>query len=101
MSKSIDIIREWNNTQIEWVIVDDCSTDGSYEQLLMFRENSPQLNISIYRSEKNSGPGVARNIGVQKARGKYIAFLDSDDFFDKSFWNVVLPEMKRIETVSF
>lgn len=95
MSKAIDIIRKWSNSQIEWVIVDDFSTDGSYDQLLMFRDNNPQLNISIYRGDKNSGPGVSRNIGVQKARGKYIAFLDSDDFFDESFLDVVLPEIEK------
>ena len=95
MSKWIERYRKVNNPQIEWVVVDDCSTDDSYQQLLRFRDENPELNVSIYQSEKNSGPGVTRNLGVQKAKGEYLTFLDSDDFFDDSFWLVVKPEMQK------
>lgn len=94
MNKSIEMFIRWNNPLLEWVIVDDRSTDDSYQNILKFRDENPGLNISIYQNENNAGPGVARNLGVQKAKGQYIAFLDSDDFFDDSFWTVVEPEIQ-------
>ena len=95
LSRSIEVFSRWNNNQIEWVIVDDCSTDNTFQLLLDYRDRNPNLNISIYSCDVNSGPGVARNIGIRKALGKYVAFLDSDDFYDDSFWEVVLPEMNH------
>ena len=95
LGKSIDVFNRWNNHQIEWVIVDDDSNDNTFQLLLDYRDRNPNLNISIYSSEINSGPGVARNIGIQKSKGKYVTFLDSDDFFDDSFWHVISPELNN------
>lgn len=95
LSKSIEVFNRWNNNQIEWVIVDDCSTDNTFQLLLDYRDRNPNLNISIYSCDVNSGPGVARNIGIQKSKGNYVTFLDSDDFFDDSFWPVISPELNN------
>lgn len=67
----------------EVLIVDDCSTDNSVEVVEKFARLF-QAGIKIYLLElpENTGlPGVVRNVGLQFARGKYIAFLDSDDLF--------------------
>lgn len=62
----------------ELIIIDDCSTDGTYEFLI---ENfSGDFRIVIDRLPENSGtPALPRNYAMQCASGKYIAFLDSDD----------------------
>ena len=52
----------------EVIVIDDCSTDNSYEELLDYSQRSP-LEIKVFRTDKNSGPGNARNIGMEKARG--------------------------------
>ena len=68
----------------EVVVVDDCSTDNSVEVVESFK---PQFDgrLHVIKLPKNSGtPGLPRNVGIQFARGKYIAFLDSDDLFTKT-----------------
>lgn len=71
----------YNNFEV--IIIDDCSTDDSYEKLLSYKTNS-SLNIVIIKNDKNSGPGITRNKGLQKARGRYITFIDSDDYIEKN-----------------
>ena len=66
-------------TDFEVIAVDDCSTDNSIKIIEKFL---PQLEnkLKIVKREKNSGsPGIPRNDGMELARGKYIAFADSDD----------------------
>ena len=41
--------------------------------------------VRILRNRKNLGPGLSRNVGLDNAKGEYIAFLDSDDYWDKEF----------------
>lgn len=60
----------------EIIIVDNGSEDGSLE---FFREISKSKpNINVIRNEENRGPSAARNQGIEKAKGKYVAFLDND-----------------------
>jgi glycosyltransferase involved in cell wall biosynthesis len=61
----------------EVLLVDDCSHDGTYEQLTA--EINGQDKVKLFRTSVNSGPGEARNIGISMAHGKYISFIDSDD----------------------
>jgi len=63
---------------IEIILVNDCSTDNisKVEQLIKGFDN-----VSIISLEHNSGPASARNLGIKKSTGEYIAFLDSDDEF--------------------
>ncbi len=63
-------------------IIDDFSTDD-YEEIILFF--SDKLNVKLFKLEKNSGPGVARQFGLDNSNGKYICFLDSDDFFINCF----------------
>ncbi|NOJ76845.1 glycosyltransferase family 2 protein [Myxococcus xanthus] len=57
----------------EVLVVDDGSTDDTLETLARYGEQVRVL------SQRNAGPGAARNLGIQEARGTYVAFLDSDD----------------------
>ncbi|MGL5757206.1 MULTISPECIES: glycosyltransferase family 2 protein [Bacteria] len=72
-----------NQTYKNWelLIIDDCSTDDSSEVIKKYTQNDSR--IKYLKNKKNSGPATSRNVGIEKAEGKYIAFLDSDDFWDK------------------
>jgi glycosyltransferase involved in cell wall biosynthesis len=63
----------------EMIIVDDCSTDRSYDIASKYVEKDNR--IKIYRMEKNGGAALARNKAIELSRGEYLAFLDSDDLW--------------------
>ncbi len=62
----------------ELLIVDDCSTDGTEEAVRPFLEDE---RIRFFRNEVNSGAAVSRNRALREAKGRWIAFLDSDDLW--------------------
>lgn len=63
---------------IEIILIDDCSTDGSAEIAQKYANKDKR--IKILKHNKNKGQGEARNTGLEIAKGKYIGFLDSDDY---------------------
>ncbi len=63
----------------EWIVTDDCSTDGTYEYLLDLAKHDSRINV--YKNDVNSGAGFSRNNSIKKSRGRFIAFLDSDDLW--------------------
>lgn len=63
----------------EWIVVDDCSPDDSFSFIKKMTKNDKR--VTVLQTPKNSGAAVARNVGIEKASGRYIAFLDSDDLW--------------------
>jgi glycosyltransferase involved in cell wall biosynthesis len=63
----------------EMIIVDDCSTDGSYVIALEYAKK--EKRIVVYRMEHNSGTALCRNKAIELSKGQYLAFLDSDDLW--------------------
>jgi len=72
-----------NQTYEEWemIIVDDCSTDISPEIVKSYIDS--ESRIKYIKTDENRGVSNARNIALKNANGQYIAFLDSDDIWDK------------------
>ena len=66
--------KEW-----ELIIVDDCSTDDTYDVVKRFMRDDSRIHYECLSS--NSGAAVARTRAMEKAKGEYIAFLDSDDIW--------------------
>ena len=68
--------------EIEVIAVDDGSSDGSYG--ILTERAASDSRLRVFRQEKNSGTLTARIRGLQECRGKYVMFLDPDDFLDPS-----------------
>lgn len=66
-------------TEFELLIVDDCSRDSTAE--IAERLAAEDSRIAVLRSTENAGVSVSRNMGVARAGGEWIAFLDSDDLW--------------------
>lgn len=71
-----------NFSDYEVVVVDDCSSDGSYEYLKKIEKMCDKL--TVYRNKKNLGIGETRNILVSKSEGKYLLSIDPDDYIEVS-----------------
>ena len=67
---------------IEIICIDDGSTDNSLEIINQYKKKDNRL-IIIHQT--NQGPGIARNIGINMSKGKFIAFIDSDDIYPNNF----------------
>jgi teichuronic acid biosynthesis glycosyltransferase TuaG len=80
LEETFNCVKAQTYTNWEWCITDDCSNDGSWEKLCVFAKEDKR--IRPFRLSENSGSGVARNNSIKFARGKFIAFLDSDDIWD-------------------
>jgi glycosyltransferase involved in cell wall biosynthesis len=79
----IDSLRQQTMDDFEAILVDDHGTDNSIEIASEYvRQLNDTRRFRIIRTAQNSGPGVARNVGIQAARGEYVAFMDSDDEID-------------------
>lgn len=74
-------------TNIEIILVDDCSTDKSPQICDKFSQEYP--NIVVIHKDKNEGLGMACNTGINNASGDYIAFCDSDDYIDPEMYNTM------------
>jgi len=71
--ESLDSVLAQDFYDFEVIVVDDGSTDGTEEEV------RPYQDRICYTRQENKGAGAARNVGIRKARGQYIAFMDSDD----------------------
>ena len=67
-------------TNWEWIVVDDSSSDGTFTILEHFRLLDDR--VKLFQNETNMGAAVSRNKAIEKASGRFIAFLDSDDLWN-------------------
>ncbi len=75
---AMDSVLDQTLSEIEVICVDDGSTDSSLDILKEYQAKDSRVRIL---TENNAGPSWARNKGLSRARGKYIIFLDADDFY--------------------
>ena len=84
----------------ELVVVDDASTDGTEELMRSFIEKDWRINY--IREDQNRGSNYCRNLGVKRAKGSYIAFLDSDNYWEKEKLEIQINVIKESkEEVAF
>ena len=83
IERSIRSVLNQSFEEFELLVVDDCSFDNTREIVQEVAESDPRVRLipSIYNS---GSPATPRNIGIEHAKGRYIAFLDSDDTWFRS-----------------
>jgi glycosyltransferase involved in cell wall biosynthesis len=74
---SIQSVINQSYTNWELIIVDDCSTDNTNEIIAQIHDK----RIKSIKNDKNSGAAISRNVALREAKGRWIAFLDSDDLW--------------------
>lgn len=81
IAETIESVLAQTYANWEMIIVDDCSTDNSYEIALNYSKKDSR--IKVLKNTKNSGAAFSRNSALDIAQGEYISFLDSDDLWEK------------------
>ena len=79
LDKCLESLLNQHYSDMEIVVVDDKSTDGS---LNIAKKYEKYTNVKVVAKEKNSGLSDTRNVGIKESCGQYIMFLDSDDYVE-------------------
>lgn len=88
----IESILRQTMEELELILVDDGSTDRS--SLICDEYAKTDLRIKVIH-QKNGGLSAARNTGLRSAQGRYISFVDSDDFIRQDMYEVLLNELQK------
>lgn len=78
LRKCVESIVYGEERSVEVILVEDCSKDNSWELCVELEQEFSQ--VKCYKNDKNRGVSYSRNLGLEKASGKYILFVDSDDW---------------------
>lgn len=93
ISETINSIINQTYTNWELLITDDLSTDNTIEIVEFYVKNDSR--IKLFKLEKNSGAAIARNNSINNSKGRYIAFLDSDDLWLKNKLELQIEFMRK------
>ena len=92
IGRCIDSILDQSFKDFEILLLDNESTDGTLDILLEYQKKYP--DIIRVDSHKNVGLGNNRNLGIELSRGKYLQFIDADDYISKDYCETYYNEME-------
>lgn len=98
LKKCLDSLVKQSFKDFEIIIVNDGSTDNSGD--IIKKYESKHSNIKVIE-EENQGLSIARNNGVKKASGKYIIFIDSDDYVEKDLLKQIDKEIEDVDVLRY
>ena len=87
LDKCIETVTKWKVPYIEYLFVNDGSTDSSAQIIQSYAAQDSRIQLI---NKLNGGCASARNLGITKAKGKYIGFVDADDFIDPQMYYKLL-----------
>jgi len=94
LDRTLASVTQQTLADLEIICVDDCSTDDSLGILEQWARRDPRVRVIALK--ENGGVSLARNRGMDESRGKYIYFLDSDDWIDADYLEAMYT--KALET---
>lgn len=92
----MDSVLHQTMKELEIIVVDDGSTDGTVDKITSIMEVYPD-RICLIKQE-NAGPAAARNRGIKEATGEYITFLDSDDYIEYDAYEKMYARAKEMDS---
>lgn len=95
IEETISMVRAQTCIDWELILVDDCSEDNSSQIIKNYMDLVKDERIRLIKKEKNEGAAMARNTGMEAAKGRYIAFLDADDIWMADKLEKELAFMKK------
>lgn len=97
IKETYDSIRSQTFSNWEWLVTDDCSSDGTFEYINQLA--SEDRRIIVRRNAVNSGAAVSRNVSLSNSDGDYIAFIDSDDIWlpEKLQYQLEFMELNNLD----
>lgn len=98
LEEAIESVLKQNLNYVEIILIDDGSTDKSLDICYSYSNKHDNINVI---SQKNLGPGAARNKGIEVAKGEYVTFLDSDDLIHKNIFKKVYSILKETQSDIF
>ena len=90
LKRCLDSIISQLSKDIEIIVVDDCSTDSSIDILKQYD------NLILIKNKNNLGISESRNIGIKYAKGKYISFMDADDYLSSNYIELIMEKIKSL-----
>lgn len=94
LRRCLDSIVTQLNDKVEVILVNDGSTDNSMDIIYDYIDHYSQLKLY---DKPNEGVSAARNIGLKVANGKYVTFLDSDDYVESDYVRKILENIQKME----
>lgn len=96
IKRSLKSCQNQTFSDLEIICVDDCSSDCSVEMIKA--EQKKDKRIVLLQNEKNMGPGQTRNRAISVAKGKYLAFIDADDFYEPDAMETLYQLIRKYKT---
>ena len=93
VSKCLDSLINQTYENLEIICVEDSSTDNTLKILKDYSKKDKR--IKIVKNKQNSGLSFSRNEGIKNATGAYLGFIDSDDYVDLNFYEVLYTSLKK------
>lgn len=92
MDRCIKSILHQSYQQLEIILIDDGSTDGTAERLKYWEQVDPRIRLYL---RENHGVSATRNFGVQVANGQYVTFIDGDDWIEHQFVEFMVQSFQQ------
>ncbi len=96
LAATIESVLAQTHTELELLIINDGSGDDSVSIINLYSARDPRLNI-IHRAERSGGPARPRNLGLERANGEFLAFIDADDLWHAQKLETQLKYLKEMK----
>ena len=93
IANGLDSLLNQTFKDFEVICINDCSTDNSFKILKEYALKDNR--IIIINNEKNLGAALTRNVGINRAKGEYIYFLDADDYIDEKYLECMVKKIEQ------